>query len=235
MHICRRHLKTIPYSMNMKIQAVIFDLDGVIVDTAKYHFLAWKELAMSLKIPFDEHDNENLKGVSRNKSLEYILSKGNLDFSGLEKEKLTTQKNLRYLDHIVTLDQNDILPGIIDFLEDLRKNKIKIALGSASKNASFILDRLNIVHYFDALIDGNMTQKGKPDPETFLLAAELLHYEAAHCLVVEDASKGVDAALSAGMYCLGIGHADNLSHANLVLPNLLGYTLADIEKLLTKD
>lgn len=221
--------------MNNKIQAVIFDLDGVIVDTAKYHFLAWKELAMSLKIPFDEHDNEKLKGVSRIKSLEYILSKGKLNHTSLEKETLATQKNLRYLEHISTIDQSDILPGIIDFLEDLKKNKIKIALGSASKNANFILERLNISHYFDAIIDGNMTQKGKPDPETFLLAADLLCCKPVHCLVVEDASKGVDAALSAGMYCVGIGHADNLSHAHLVLTNLLGYTLADIEKLLTKD
>lgn len=216
--------------MQNLIEAVIFDLDGVIVDTAKYHFLAWKELAMSLKIPFDETDNENLKGVSRIQSLEYILGKAGLSLSPLEKEKLATQKNLRYLDHISTIDVEEMLPGVVELLEDLKKNKIKIALGSASKNARFILERLDIIGYFDVIIDGNMTTEGKPDPETFLLAASRLGCKPEHCLVVEDASKGVDAALSARMWCLGIGEHENLSHAHWVLNDLNGLSFSEINK-----
>jgi beta-phosphoglucomutase len=214
--------------MLTKIEAVIFDLDGVIVDTAKYHFLAWKELAMTLQIPFDEKDNDLLKGVSRTQSLEYILHKGNLQLSGLEKEKLATQKNLRYLEHITTIDDSEMLPGVLELLEDLKHNNIKIALGSASKNATFLLDRLHIMHYFDAVIDGNMTTEGKPNPETFLLAAKKLGCNPKNCLVIEDASKGVDAALAAGMYCLGLGEHENLHHAHWVIDDLKGITFLKI-------
>ncbi len=214
--------------MQKSIDAVIFDLDGVIVDTAKYHFLAWKELAMSLKIPFDEEDNELLKGVSRIQSLEYILGKVDLKLSPLEKEKLATQKNLRYLDHISTIDIEEMLPGVENLLLDLKENNIKIALGSASKNASFILERLDIMHYFDVIIDGNMTTEGKPNPETFLLAAARLGCKPENCLVIEDATKGIEAALAANMWCLGIGEISNLSLAHWVLKDLDGLSFSDI-------
>lgn len=216
--------------MSKIIEAIIFDLDGVIVDTAKYHFLAWKELAMSLKIPFDENDNEQLKGVSRIQSLEYILNKAELNLTPLEKEKLATMKNLRYLDHITTIDTTEMLPGVIELLKDLRANDIKIALGSASKNASFILDRLGITHYFDVVVDGNMTKEGKPSPETFLLAAHELNLPAENCLVVEDAAKGVEAAIAANMWCLGIGDTHHLSLAHWVRKDLIGLSFSEINK-----
>lgn len=219
--------------MSKLIEAVIFDLDGVLVDTAKYHFLAWKELAMSISVPFDETDNEELKGVSRMQSLDYILKKAKLDYTPLEKEKLATLKNLRYLDHISTMEEGELMPGAFNFLEDLRKNKIKIALGSASKNASFILDRLKITQYFDAIVDGTMTVEGKPSPETFILAAQKLNCPAEHCLVVEDASKGVDAALTAGMWCLGIGSTESLKKAHWVVADLEGMTYAIVNEKLT--
>lgn len=219
--------------MSKLIEAVIFDLDGVLVDTAKYHFLAWKELAMSISVPFDENDNEELKGVSRMQSLDYILKKAKLDYSPLEKEKLATLKNLRYLDHISTMEEGELMPGALAFLEDLKKNNIKIALGSASKNASFILERLKITQYFDAIVDGTMTIEGKPSPETFLLASQKLNCPAEHCLVVEDASKGVDAALTAGMWCLGIGNPETLKKAHWVVTDLEGMTYAIVKEKLT--
>ncbi len=216
--------------MNKIIEAVIFDLDGVLVDTAKYHFLAWKELAMSISVPFDEHDNEELKGVSRMQSLDYILKKAKLEYTPLEKEKLATLKNLRYLEHISTMEDGELMPGALALLEDLKNNKVKIALGSASKNASFILDRLNITKYFDAIVDGTMTLEGKPSPETFLMASQKLGIDPQHCLVVEDASKGVDAALTAGMWCLGIGSPESLKKAHWIVSDLDGMSFAVIEE-----
>lgn len=204
------------------IQACLFDLDGVLVDTAKYHFLAWKQLADELGIEFTETHNELLKGVSRMDSLDIILNLGKLELTAERKEELADQKNQVYLEYIVKMTDDEILPGVREFLSDLRKLGIRIALGSASKNAPLILERLHIGGLFDAVIDGTKVSKAKPDPEVFLKGAEAVGVDAAHCVVFEDAVAGVEAALNAGMRCVGVGDRDTLSRANLVISGFGG-------------
>lgn len=204
------------------IKACIFDLDGVIVDTAKYHYTAWKKLANSLGFDFTEKDNEKLKGVSRVESLELILKWGNQSFSQEKKAALAEQKNAWYQDYINEMGADEILEGIPAFFEELKAKKIKIALGSASKNAGKILDKIGLTDSFEAIIDGNVTIKGKPDPEVFLRGAEALGVAPSECIVFEDAAKGVEAALNGGFYAVGIGEEESLSAAHLVLPNLVG-------------
>jgi len=201
----------------MNITACIFDLDGVIVDTAKYHYLAWRRLAEGLGFNFSEEHNEQLKGVSRMKSLEILLKIGGVKLSKAEKEAAASKKNAWYVDYISTLTPDDILPGVIKFLSELRKNDIKIALGSASKNAGLILKRLDLEDFFDASIDGNKITKAKPDPQIFLLAAEELGTDPAECMVFEDALSGVEAARNAGMISIGVGDPEILEKADLVI------------------
>lgn len=198
------------------IKAIIFDLDGVLVDTAKYHYLAWKRLAEELNIIFSLQDNERLKGVSRMQSLEIILELGNISLDTATKIELAEKKNIWYVDYISKLTPDDILPGVIGFLKSTKLDNIKIALGSASKNSMLILNKLNLTDYFDAIIDGTKVSKAKPDPEVFLKGAEELNVLPSECIVFEDAEAGVEAAINAGMYCIGIGSKNILKEANLV-------------------
>jgi beta-phosphoglucomutase len=208
--------------------ACIFDLDGVIVDTAKYHYLAWKRLANSLGFDFTEHDNEQLKGVSRIESLKLILRLGNKQLDDVEFDAALVQKNGWYLEYIQQIGPEEILPGAAEFLRSVRAQGIKVALGSASKNAVLILERIQLLDQFDAIVDGNKVSKAKPDPEVFLKAAEELAVPASHCIVFEDAVAGVQAARNAGMKVVGIGSAAVLDQAHFVLPNFADLGIADV-------
>lgn len=207
------------------ISTCIFDLDGVIVDTAKYHYLAWKRLAYELGFEFLEEHNERLKGVSRMTSLDIMLEVGGLTFSQLEKEVMAARKNEWYLEYIYKMTPEEILPGVVDFLVMLRSKGIKISLGSASKNAMLILERVQLQHYFDAVIDGNKALKAKPDPQVFLLAAEELGQNPTSCVVFEDAAAGIEAAKAAGMKCIGIGSPNVLGKADKVVPGFVNATI----------
>ncbi len=199
-------------------KAAIFDLDGVIVDTAKYHFLAWRRLAGELGFEFTERDNERQKGVSRMESLEILLKVGGVtDLSQVKKEELAARKNEWYKQYLDEMTPADLLPGAKDFLKYLRFRGIRIALASASKNALFILEKLNITGLFDAIVDGNTISKAKPDPEVFLKAAEKLRTHPSECFVFEDAEAGVEGAKSAGMRVVGIGDRDILKKAEIVV------------------
>ncbi|WP_293902570.1 MULTISPECIES: beta-phosphoglucomutase [unclassified Sphingobacterium] len=202
------------------VKAVLFDLDGVLVDTAIYHFQAWRRLAAELGYSFSVVDNEQLKGVSRVESLELILNWAGLEKSETEKAVLLTKKNQWYLELIEQLSPEHLLAGSLDLLKKLREKDIRIALGSASKNALGILEKTGIVDYFDALIDGNVVQLSKPNPEVFLKGAEALGIEPACCLVLEDAQAGIDAARAAGMQVIGVGQAEHLNGADLVVADL---------------
>jgi beta-phosphoglucomutase len=186
----------------------IFDLDGVLVDTAKFHFKAWRELARDLGFDIDETFNETLKGVSRMESLEKILQKGNKDASSDQKLSWAEQKNQSYLARVQKMTKADVLPGVLAFLEKSKQLKIPMAVGSASKNAVAILTLTEIKDYFQVIIDGNQISKGKPDPEVFLLAANALQLSPAQCVVFEDAEAGIEAALAAGMYAVGVGELE---------------------------
>ncbi len=215
------------------VKGLLFDLDGVIVDTAKYHYLAWKELADKLNLPFTEKDNERLKGVSRMKSFEIILEIGGLELSGEEKEKYCTVKNEIYLEYIHQLKQEEVLPGVNEFLTDAREKGYRIALGSASKNAGVILSRLNLTEAFDAVIDGTKVKSAKPDPEVFLLGAKELGLKKEACIVFEDARAGVEAAHNGGMKAVGIGTRENLPNADICIPGLFNIKINELVKQLT--
>ena len=215
-------------AMTAKYQAGLFDLDGVIVDTAKYHYLAWRNLAHKLGFEFTEQDNQRLKGVSRMRSLEILLEVGNLALDEAQKTALAKQKNEEYVSYIKQLDRSELLPGAEVCLQQLRDKGIKIALGSASKNAPLILKNLEIEHLFDAVIDGNRVAKAKPDPEVFLLGAQELGVPATACIVFEDAEAGLQAARTAGMLAVGIGQAQDLPSADIVFPGLYAVQLDDL-------
>ncbi len=215
----------------MNIKACIFDLDGVIVDTAKYHYLAWKRLANELGFDFTEEQNERLKGISRMRSLEILLEVGQLSFPKEEMEKMATKKNEWYVNFINQLEPDEILPGVSNFLAELRDRGVKIALGSASKNAPLILKRLNLVDSFDAVIDGSKVSNAKPDPEVFLMGARELGVDPEECIVFEDAQAGIEAAKNGNMLCIGIGLPENLSGADYLMP---GFENISFENLLLK-
>lgn len=217
---------------SMEIKACLFDLDGVIVDTAKYHFIAWREIARELGFEFTEVHNERLKGVSRMRSLEILLEVGGITLDQQTKERLAEKKNNDYLRYILQMTPDEILPRAKEFLMELRHSNIKIALGSASKNAMTILDRLQITHLFDAIIDGNKVTKAKPDPEIFLKGAEELGVLPGNCVVFEDAEAGIEAAIAAKMKCVGIGSPKNLRKANIVIPGFEKITFNQLNELL---
>ena len=173
------------------IEACIFDLDGVIVDTAKYHFIAWRALAEELGFEFTREDNERLKGVSRMKSLDILLEIGGLEFSEKEKLAMAEKKNTLYVSYIEKMTPEEILPGVPEFLHELRKEGIKIALGSASKNSPMILDRIQLSGMFEVVVDGNSITEAKPNPEVFLKGAERLGVSPENCIVFEDAIAGI--------------------------------------------
>ena len=214
----------------MRTTACIFDLDGVIVDTAKYHFLAWKRLTDQLGIHFTEEDNERLKGVSRMASLDIILELGNLNPDESRKLEYATLKNNWYVDYISKMTPDEILPGCLAFIKELRNANIRVAIGSASKNTPMILKRVGIKELFDAVADGNNVSKAKPNPEVFLKAAEMVRVKPGKCVVFEDAVAGVQAALNAGMMCIGVGSPKILTEAHFVVTGLKDMNLA---KLLT--
>ena len=215
----------------MHTQACIFDLDGVIVDTAKYHYLAWKRLADQLKIDFTEKDNERLKGVSRMASLNIILEIGNMHPDDRTKEKYAALKNEWYVDYIKRMTPDEILPGSIEFINELREAGIKIGLGSASRNTPLILERVGMRNLFDAIADGNIVHKAKPDPEVFLTAAKMLNTDPRFCVVFEDAVAGVEAALNAGMLCVGIGSGEILTKSHFVVPGLAFMDIAKLKEI----
>ena len=198
----------------MNKKAFIFDLDGVIVDTAKFHFLAWKKLADSLNISFTHEINEQLKGVSRVRSLEIILSQGNLQASQEDKNKWLIQKNEDYLAFVSKMDKSEILPRVEEVLQFLKTNNQYIVLGSASKNARPILEKVNILHYFDALVDGNDVTNAKPDPEVFLQGANQVQVDYKNAIVFEDSVAGIQAANVAGMTSIGIGEKEILHESD---------------------
>lgn len=206
--------------MIQEMQAAIFDLDGVIVDTARYHFLAWKRLAHSLGFDFSEADNERLKGVSRMRSLEILLEIGELTLDDDTKARLADQKNIWYVESISQLDKSEILQGATEYLQRLRERGVKTAIGSASKNTPLILERLGITRLFDVIIDGNSVSKAKPDPEVFLKAAQALGIAPQFCVVFEDAEAGIEAALRAGMGAVGIGKPGTLKDADVLVAGL---------------
>ena len=214
-----------------QVKGCIFDLDGVICDTAKYHFLAWKSLADQLGIRFTERDNERLKGVSRMESLEILLSLGTKTYQDEEKQQFAEQKNNRYVQYISNITRDELLPGVERLLTELNREGIKIALGSVSKNASVIIDRLGVGKFFNGIIDGNNVSKAKPDPEVFLLGAAAIGIDPQYCVVFEDAAAGVQAAHRAGMRCVGIGSAEILAEAELVVPDLSDITLSGIRNI----
>lgn len=206
------------------IRTCIFDLDGVIVDTARYHYLAWRRLADGLGFVFTEEHNEALKGVSRMASLDILLGVGGMRerFTPARKEEMAALKNGWYVDYITRMTPDEILPGVREFLEKLRGRGIKTALGSASKNAGIILERMGIEGYFDAVVDGTMVSAAKPDPQVFLLGARLTETEPRHCVVFEDAEAGIEAAGRAGMFSVGVGSSLVLAAANMRIGSFEG-------------
>lgn len=207
------------FSNVRKIKAVIFDLDGVITDSAKYHFQAWKMLAGRLQIPFDESYNENLKGVSRMESLELLLKNGGMQnaFTAEEKEALAAEKNELYKELIKQITPADILPGVLEFIKELKLHNIKTAVASVSKNADFLLTQLQVKSYFDYVCDPAQIQNHKPDPEIFLVAAKGLGVDPANCIGIEDAEAGIQAINTAGMFSVGVGSAEKMTQAKLIL------------------
>ncbi|WP_246249171.1 beta-phosphoglucomutase [Tenuifilum thalassicum] len=220
--------------MMNSIKACIFDLDGVVVDTAKYHYLAWKRLANELGFEFTEQHNERLKGVSRMRSLEILLEVGGISLPDNEMEKLASKKNAWYVEYIQKMTPSEILPGAKELLEELRSNGIKLSLGSASKNSPLILERIGLKNHFDAIVDGNSVTIAKPAPDIFLTAANKLGVEPEECVVFEDAEAGIEAAINAKMRTVGIGNPQILNRADVVVPNLKDFTYSKLVEIFKK-
>ena len=213
------------------INACIFDLDGVIVDTAHYHFLAWKRLAKELGYELTVSDNERLKGVSRMQSLEIVLELGGVTVSEHQKELMANKKNTWFNDYIERMVPEEIFPGVKQMLQELKAKGIKVALASSSKNAKTVIHTLRIQNDFDAIVDGTMITHSKPHPEIFLLAAHKLNVKPEECLVFEDAEAGVEAALAAGMKCVGVGDARTLEAAHEVVKKTADFKISELAKL----
>lgn len=216
--------------MNL-ISACIFDLDGVIVDTAHYHFLAWKRLAGELGYELTLADNENLKGVSRMRSLEIVLQLGGVTASEHEKELMANKKNTWFNDYVGQMIPDEIFPGVKELIHELKNKGIKVGLASSSKNAKTVIKLLNIHNEFDAIVDGTMIEHTKPHPEIFLLTAKRLGVRPEECLVFEDAEAGVAAALAAGMKCVGVGNAQQLNRAHEIVAKTADFKISELDKL----
>jgi beta-phosphoglucomutase len=197
--------------------AVIFDLDGVLTDTAEFHYRAWQELADAEGLPFDRAANEALRGVSRADSLRLLLGDREVDEATFER--MMAEKNERYVELLADMSSDDLLPGALELVEACRARGLRVAIGSSSKNAPMVLDALGIADRFDAVADGTTVATAKPAPDLFLAAARLLDVDPAACVVVEDAEAGVDAALAAGMTAVGVGPPDRVGHAHLHFPS----------------
>lgn len=218
----------------MSKKGFIFDLDGVIVDTAKYHFLAWKNLAKSIDIDFTHEQNEQLKGVSRVKSLEKILEWGNKTISEELFASLMGKKNEEYLSFIAKMTDEEVLPDVPKILDYLIAQKQPISLGSASKNARPILEKVHLLSKFDAIVDGNDVSKAKPDPEVFLIAAQHLNMKPEDCIVFEDSVAGVQAANAANMISIGIGEKDVLHEADYIFSDFTEMENSFIQELINR-
>ncbi|MDD2570729.1 MAG: beta-phosphoglucomutase [Bacteroidales bacterium] len=208
------------------IKGLIFDLDGVVVNTAVYHFQAWNRLANSLGFEFTEEDNERLKGVSRMESLNILLEIGGLTLPTKEKLRLASVKNEWYKEFINQMTASEILPGVTNFIDLVKSHGYQTALGTASRNAPLILERIGMQKTFDAIIDGNQVTKAKPDPEVFLKASAALNLEPSQCVVFEDAIAGLEAAHRAGMKCIGVGDQKTLTEADRVIPGFVNVNLS---------
>ncbi len=211
----------------IKIRAFIFDLDGVLTDTAEYHYRAWKRLADEERVPFTRNDNEKLRGISRRASLNLIFQERKLtEYKALE---LMDRKNGYYREYLNNITTGDLLPGVIELLGKLQARGCRLAMASASKNASTVIEQLNIASYFDAIADGNSVKKTKPAPDLFLYAANQLGLLPENCLVVEDAEAGIVAARVAGMVTIGIGPPERVGEADYVYPSVEAIELDDIQ------
>jgi len=213
------------------IKAAIFDLDGVIVDTAHYHYLAWKRLAKELGFDLTIEQNELLKGVSRMRSLEIILELGGISLTDAEKERIANKKNGWFVEYVNEMKPTEIFPGVKEMLKSIRSKGIKVALASSSKNAPRVIQLLNIENEFDAVVDGTMVVHSKPDPEIFLLAASKLGVDPSDCVVFEDAEAGVEAALAAGMKCVGVGSPEQLGKANSIVKSTSDFKIEKLNSL----
>lgn len=207
--------------------AVIFDLDGVLVDTAVFHYQAWKRLAKMIDFDFTEVENEQLKGISRMDSLNLILSWANKEVSAPERERLATLKNSWYLELVESMKSGDALPGTIELLTYLKATDKKIALGSASKNALLILEKTDVLNFFDTIIDGNMVKNSKPDPEVFLKVAKAVGVAPSGCVVLEDAQAGIEAARAANMQVIAVDKSSILADYDARVNDLLEILRSD--------
>ena len=207
----------------MTFHGAVFDLDGVVVDTAKYHFLAWRRLARELGFEFTEKDNERLKGVSRMRSLDILLEVGGVDFPEAQKAVFAERKNGWYVEYLKEMGPEELLPGSVALLERLRAAGVPTALATASRNSPLILERLGIRDRFDFVADGTNVTKAKPDPAVFLYAAEGIRVPPAQCLVFEDAAAGVEAAHRAGMKAIGVGRREDLPEADAIVTGLAAF------------
>lgn len=214
------------------IKGFIFDLDGVLTDTAEYHYQAWKRMANKLGIPLDREMNEQLKGISRMDSLERILALGNQTekYSVEEKEQLANEKNEDYKKLILSVTPNDLLPGIADLLADLKKENIRLALASASKNGPVIMEKLGIADLFDTVVDPASLANGKPDPEIFIKGAEQLQLKTEECVGVEDAQAGIESINAAGIFSVGVGTKEMMKNADYAVSDTSELKLSDILK-----
>lgn len=218
----------------MKISACIFDLDGVLVDSAKYHFIAWSALAKKLGFEFTLDDNERLKGVSRMRSLDILLEIGKISMTEEEKIKAADEKNELYKSYVSKMTPQEILPGTEDFLKDVKAHGLSTAIGSASKNTQLIIGCTGLDKYFDAVADGTIVSKAKPDPEVFLKAAAMLGVAPSQCVVFEDAQAGIQAAVNAGMIAVGVGDKNILYQADIVIPDFINMSFDSLASLLIK-
>ncbi|TAH49769.1 MAG: beta-phosphoglucomutase [Chloroflexota bacterium] len=212
----------------MTIHGFIFDLDGVITDTAEYHFRAWKKLAEENGWAFDRRENEKLRGVARRESLMLILGEHASEYSEAQIQEFMARKNTYYLQFIQEITPRDILPDAKELLAELRAAHFKIALGSASKNARQVLQSLGIENLFDAIADGNSVERQKPAPDLFLFAAKELHLAPNECVVVEDAEAGIEAAKAGGFLTIGLGPPERVGQADAIFPSLEGVHVADL-------
>lgn len=212
----------------MTIHGFIFDLDGVITDTAEYHYRGWKKLAEENGWAFDRRENEKLRGVARRESLMLILGEHASEYSEAQIQEFMARKNTYYLQFIQEITPRDILPGAKELLAELRAAHFKIALGSASKNARQVLQSLGIENLFDAIADGNSVERQKPAPDLFLFAAKELHLAPNECVVVEDAEAGIEAAKAGGFLTIGLGPPERVGQADAIFPSLEGVHVADL-------
>lgn len=215
----------------MEIKACIFDLDGVITDTAESHFKAWLKVATDLGVPFDKESNEKLKGVGRKESLKKILSWGGVELTESRMDEVMNEKNELYKEYIKELTAADVYAGVDPFLRELRDQGVKIGLGSASRNARTIIDRLEITHFFDVIIDGNSVEKTKPDPQVFTKGAEAMGVDPTSTVVFEDAESGIEAARNGGFRVIGVGRSESLNIADHVIPGFADFSLTRLKSM----